>query len=236
MSSPSNGVAAVVVAAMAEELAPYLEQAGSVAATHRLGHADVHEVSLLGTEVLLVRSGIGLVNAAAATGAVLATRRPAAVVSTGSAGGTSTRVGIGSVAVGDSYAYTGVDASAFGYESGQVPGMPPRFSGDEDLVHRAAALEGVVVGRIVSGDTFVDGERLAPIRRAHPEAIATDMESTAIAQVAYAFTVPFVSVRGISDMCGPLAADEHPATVGSVSTRACEVVLALLGVRTAGAR
>lgn len=231
-----SGVAAVVVAAMAEELAPYLERAETVGPTRRLGQAEVHEARLLGTEVLLVRSGIGLVNAAAATGAVLATTRPAAVVSTGSAGGTSTRVGVGSVAVGDSYAYTGVDATAFGYEPGQVPGMPVRFAGDEELVRRAAALEGVVVGRIVSGDTFVDGERLAPIRRAHPEAIATDMESTAIAQVAYGFAVPFVSVRGISDMCGPLAADQHPATVGAVSARACEVVLGMLDARTASAR
>lgn len=220
--------AVVVLAAMDEELAPYLERAESLEAPRTLGRAEVRTGRLAGTDVVLVRSGIGLVNAGAAAAAVLATTPAGLVVSTGSAGGTSPRVHVGDVAVGESYAYTGVDATAFGYAPGQVPGMPATFDGAADAVTRVRDLPGVVVGRIVSGDTFVDADRLAPLRERHPDAVATDMESAAVAQVCLSYGVPFVSVRGISDMCGPLAADEHPQTVETVSARACDVVTTLL--------
>ncbi len=56
-------------------------------------------------------------------------------------------------------------------------------------------------GLIVSGDAFINGSvNLAKIRHNFPQAIAVEMEATAIAHVCHNFSVPFVVVRAISDV------------------------------------
>ncbi len=224
----SGGRPAVVVVAMDEEAQPFLARAESQAAEEVVGGARVRALHLAGREVLLVTAGIGLVNAAAA-GAVLASgMKPDVLVSSGSAGGLGGQVGVGDVVVGSSYAYARADARAFGYVMGQVPGMPATFPADERLVHAAQAAAGgrtVHVGEVVSGDTFVDGPLVDELRRDFPGALSTDMESTALAHTAHLFGVPFVSVRGISDLCGATEFAQH---VDDAAERAADVVVGLL--------
>ena len=64
------------------------------------------------------------------------------------------------------------------------------------------------------------------MRADFPDALSNDMESTAVAQTAAAFGAPFVSVRGISDLCGPVTGyAEH---VDDAADRSASVVVALL--------
>ncbi|STV79756.1 5'-methylthioadenosine nucleosidase [Klebsiella michiganensis] len=54
---------------------------------------------------------------------------------------------------------------------------------------------------IVSGDAFINGSiGLAKIRHNFPQAVAVEMEATAIAHVCHNYGVPFVVVRAISDV------------------------------------
>ncbi|MGS9273001.1 5'-methylthioadenosine/S-adenosylhomocysteine nucleosidase, partial [Salmonella enterica subsp. enterica serovar Infantis] len=56
-------------------------------------------------------------------------------------------------------------------------------------------------GLIVSGDAFINGSvGLAKIRHNYPDAVAVEMEATAIAHVCNNFNVPFVVLRAISDV------------------------------------
>lgn len=222
-------VRAVIIAAMASELAPFESRSELQGESVELGQAQLQLAHLAGHQVLLVRSGIGLVNAAAATVLALDRVAPGLVLSVGSAGGFVDRVPVGEVAVGTEHRYHQADATAFGYVFGQVPGMPQAYPADPDALARVAELPGVVLGPHVSGDMFVAGTLLDRVRAAFPEAVATEMEATAIAQVAYSAGVGFVSVRGISDLCGVDAAADHEATVTAVSTAAAEVVLRILG-------
>lgn len=235
-----ESVDAIILGAMDEEVAPFLAlaaESGDVPEPHEVGRARLWRLALNGRDVLLVRSGIGTVNAAAATVIALHEAAPAAILSTGSAGGLGGKCHVGDVVIGASCTYSAADARAFGYELGQVPGMPVDYPGDADLLERAASADltdiiagaNVVTGQVVSGDVFVDGDRLPPLRAAFPDAAATDMESAAIAQVAYSFGVPFLTARGISDLCGPDAGTEHPQTVDAVSAVAARTVLAALG-------
>jgi adenosylhomocysteine nucleosidase len=82
---------------------------------------------------------------------------------------------------------------------------------------------------MVSGDSFVTAVNVAEVRAAFPAALSTDMESTAIAQVCHSHGVPFVSVRGISDLCGPAADQDFHMAVEEVAARAADVVLDVLG-------
>ena len=135
---------------------------------------------------------------------------------------------VGNVVVGSHYAYTKADARVFGYAIGQVPGMPVVFAADDHLVTAARAAAGqytVHVGDVVSGDAFVAGPLVDEVRRDFPDALSTDMESTALAHTAHLFGMPFVSVRGISDLCGAAEFTDH---VDDAADRAAAVVTGLL--------
>ena len=222
----SGGVAIFV--AMDEEAEPFVTRAESTGDAAEVGGALVRPLRFAGRDVLLVRTGIGLVNAATAGAVVAATRRPDALISAGSAGGLGAGVRVGDVVAGLSYAYARADARAFGYVMGQVPGMPAAYAADHRLVGAARAYTGALsvhVGEVVSGDTFVDGPLVDEVRRDFPAALSTDMESTALAHTALLFGLPFVSVRGISDLCGVVEFAEH---VDDAADRAAEVVAGLL--------
>lgn len=244
--------------AMPDEAEPFLARADDVGPETTLGHAVLRRVEFAGTPVLLVRSGIGLVNAASAATAALLTSAPRGrrvpaepgdelgdepgqaqvpvLVSAGSAGGLGADVRVGDVVVGTRYTYTDADARAFGYERGQVPGMPEAYDGDPALV--AATTAGPVAmggreltvrtGLVLSGDSFVDANLVDRVRGTFEGALTVDMESTALAQVAHSHGVPFVSVRGVSDLCGPVAGDDFLTHVDDAAERSATVVAAVL--------
>ena len=65
-------------------------------------------------ELVLVRSGIGLVAAASALATALTRLAPAVVLSAGTTGGLGREVAVGDVCVSTTLAYTDADATAFG--------------------------------------------------------------------------------------------------------------------------
>ncbi|WP_194948881.1 5'-methylthioadenosine/S-adenosylhomocysteine nucleosidase [Actinomyces trachealis] len=251
-------VTAVVVVAMPEEAAPFVEVLepleGAPALPGLPGPGGVVSLSLPGRaggarasshagprELVLVRSGIGLVNAASALATVLVTVRPELVISAGTTGGLGRQVEVGDVCISDTLSYTDADATAFGYARGQVPGMPVLYAGDSDaldlLAARAGALHTATAssgqarlhrGLMLAGQSFVTAENVADAREVFPAALSTDMESTALAQVAAGAGVPFVSVRGVSDLCGPEAGQEFHIGVEEAAARSATMVLALL--------
>lgn len=230
----------VIICAMDEETAAFDEFLTDVtdvavplsSATARRGQLAVGVENSVDT--VLVTSNIGLVAAASAATWAIATFSPAAVISAGTGGGLPADISVGDIAVAESCTYGTADATEFGYERGQVPRQPVRFPSSPDLV--AAAVEGIPgstsgalrVGRILSGDTFVTARNVADTREAFPDAVATDMESCAISQTAGAFGVPFISVRGISDLCGPSAGQDFHMGVEEAAARSRDAVLALL--------
>lgn len=229
---------AVVVVAMPVEADAFVAVADEAGApVEAPGGSEQRVLTLAGRRVLLVRGGIGLVNAASAASVALSTQPARLLVSGGSAGGLGLGVRVGDVVVGADHVHTGADARAFGYALGQVPGMPATYPADATVRTIALATAGtlapwahapsevrVLDGDVVSGDVFVDAERVAGVRAAFPQALATDMESAALAQVAHRFGVPFLSVRGISDLCSPVEAGEFATHVDDAADRSAVVV------------
>lgn len=160
-------------------------------------------------DVILLRSGIGKVNAAMSTSILLERYKPEYVINTGSAGGYNPSLDVGDVVISSEVRHHDVDVTAFGYEYGQVPQLPPAFEADKRLVEIAeeAAKEinqaQVVKGLIATGDSFMnDPKRVEDIQDKFPGLQAVEMEGAAIAQVAYQFGVPFVVIRSLSDIAG----------------------------------
>ncbi|MCP3425056.1 5'-methylthioadenosine/S-adenosylhomocysteine nucleosidase [Rothia sp. AR01] len=227
----------VVQCAMDEEVAPFLERTEALGEPFDFGRARFHPRVHEGRALLVVRSGIGLVNAAGAATSALAAAEPRALISAGSAGGLRADVEVGDLAIGESYTYTDADATAFGYERGQVPGMPERYRAAPALLEAARALEPEggrhLVGQMLAGGSFVTAANVKDTREAFPDAVSTDMETTAIAQVADSTGVDFLSLRGISDLCGPRADQDFHMAVEVVAARSAAAALAVIAASRA---
>ena len=80
--------------------------------------------TLNGVDVIVLKSGIGKVNAAMSTTILLEKFKPDYVINTGSAGGYHEELNVGDVVISTEVRHHDVDVTIFGYEYGQVPQLP----------------------------------------------------------------------------------------------------------------
>jgi len=174
--------------------------------TLTLAGCEIYTGTLNSVEVALLKSGIGKVAAALGTTLLLQLCKPDVVINTGSAGGLAPTLKVGDIVVSDEVRYHDADVTAFGYEPGQMASCPAAFVADDKLIAAAEMVIkqldlNAVRGLVVSGDAFINGAApLERIRTTFPQAIAVEMEATAIGHVCHQFKVPFVVVRAISDV------------------------------------
>ena len=218
----------VIQAAMAEEIDSILNLSEHTPAWE-YGNATAWSGQIGEHQVTFVRSGIGLVNAAVATTAVCQRVEPDLIIAAGTCGGLGNEVHVGDQIVGDTHVYNGADATLFGYALGQIPGMPPTYAGAPRVLSAVSRLEQAgtatqktVVGQVLSGDSFIEHTSVTRIRALFPQAIATDMESCAIAQAATSLGIPFASVRTVSDMCNWTQAEAEAADSEFISLQATQ--------------
>lgn len=191
--------------------------------------------TLKGIDVVLLKSGIGKVNAAMSTTILLEKFKPDAVINTGSAGGYATELNVGDVVISSEVRHHDVDATVFGYEYGQVPQMPAAYKADEKLVNAAkdAAKEitgiQVVEGLIATGDSFMnDPVRVDFIRDKFKYLHAVEMEAAAVAQVAYQFGTPFVVIRSLSDIAGKESGVSFEKFLETAAVHSSELVVKMV--------
>ena len=170
-----------------------------------LRHIHFVEGKLNGQEIVLMKSGMGKVNSAAATVEMINNFHPTRIINTGIAGALDKSLGVMDVVIAQQTTYH--DAwYGEGNIYGQVQDLPARYAGDKTLLMAAQHLKTelrVHFGLTVSGDLFVTKlEELQRIKQLFPEALAVDMESNSIAQICYLYNTPFLSVRLISDTPG----------------------------------
>ena len=222
-------IRAIVIAAQDEEIQPVLEQLAALAtkpAKLACPVAAAWVAASTSGNILILRTGIGLVATANALGWAMARFTPKLVVSTGSAGGLAKDIQVGDVVVGTTYSYGTADATAFGYVRGQIPGQPEFFTGATDLIDRCS--KDLRRGLMLSGDSFVTAANVGMTREHFPEALTTDMETTAAAQVCHAWNVPFVSIRCVSDLCGPEADQDYHIGLDFASAASAKAAIDLL--------
>jgi adenosylhomocysteine nucleosidase len=146
------------------------------------------------------------------------------------------------VVISDELRHHDVDAVVFGYELGQVPGMPAAYPADKRLREIArgaiAALGEVNVreGMIATGDAFMaDPDRVAATRAQFPSMLAVEMEGAAIAQTCYLYDCPFVVIRALSDIPGSgdnhLSFEQFLDIAADHSSRMVDQMLLTLGQR-----
>lgn len=171
-----------------------------------------------GKDVVVVRSGIGKVNAAVCTQILVDDFGADCVINTGIAGSLKAKIDIGDVVVSSDVLHHDMDATGFGYPKGQIPRMDTlSFKADERLVELASEAcavavpeIGVHVGRVVSGDQFISDKNVKEEIVKNFDGYCTEMEGAAIAQTAYLNKIPFVILRAISDKADDSATMDYP--------------------------
>lgn len=168
---------------------------------------DFYEGILAGKKVVVVRSGIGKVNAGICTQILADVFSVDAIINTGIAGSLNKNINIGDIVLSTDVVQHDMDATGFGYRKGQIPQMPVFFFNADDNLRRLAAEVckevnpdiQVFEGRIASGDQFVCDQDVKNRIVSEFSAYATEMEGAAIGQAAYLNEIPFLVVRAISD-------------------------------------
>lgn len=164
-------------------------------------------------DVVLWQCGIGKVNAAIGTMRLVEQHHPDCILSTGLAGGIDQSMRVMDVLVASETMYHDVWCGE-GNVLGQVQGLPARFPANGSMLDFARRLsssgqsERVVEGLLCTGDRFItDRSEQSAIKHNFPQALAVDMESTAIAHTCHCLNVPFLTIRVISDTPGHT--DDH---------------------------
>ncbi|GFR35036.1 5'-methylthioadenosine/adenosylhomocysteine nucleosidase [Thermobrachium celere] len=205
-----------IIGAMDEEVIK-IKESMEVERIEKKANMEFYMGKFLGKEVVVVRSGIGKVNAAVCTQILIDDFNVDAVINTGIAGGVYSEINVGDVVVSTDLVHHDFDTTAFGYEVGQIPRMEVySFKADEKLIdiaiRSAEALKDFKVysGRIISGDQFINSREKISYFREKFNAYAVEMEGAAIAHVCYLNNVPFVVIRSISDKADGSAHVDYP--------------------------
>lgn len=194
-----------IIGAMDEEIALLLKDLEDASSFSRAS-MEFRRGKLYGKEVVLVRSGIGKVNAAICTQILVDLFNVDIIINVGVAGGVGEKVEPGDVVIASSLLQHDVDATAFGYEIGKIPRMEVLdFKCDEGLIKlsleasRTASSHKCYVGKIATGDQFIASTQKISWIHSTFDAIACEMEGGSIAQACYLNHKPFVVIRSISD-------------------------------------
>lgn len=168
-----------------------------------INNVTFHRGGIGDHEIVAMQCGIGKVNAAVGALTMIENFHPALIINTGVAGGAGGGAGILDVVVGERVAYHDTYCGP-GTQWGEAAGCPRYFCPPASLLSLPQLSDNKVKkGLICSGDIFVSRpEEVARIKEIHPDVMAVDMESAAIAQVCHLKNVPFLCARVISDTPG----------------------------------
>ena len=170
----------------------------------KINHLDFVEGTFSDKKIVMMRSGMGKVNAAVATVEMITLFHPDVIINTGIAGCIDKNLSVMDMVAGQKVVYHDVWCGEGEY--GQVQGLPLYFNGDSQLLKKIASVKSDIkihLGTITSGDMFVAKvEELQAIKEKFPDGLAVDMESGAIAQVCYLYKIPYLALRIISDTPG----------------------------------
>lgn len=195
-----------IIGAMEEEVAK-LKENMQIQGTSVIAGMEFCQGICEGQNVVIVRSGIGKVNAAVCTQILCDVFKVNAIINTGVAGSLKNEINIGDIVLSEDALQHDMDATGFGYDPGVIPRMEESiFKGDETLLKLAQKVcqevnpdIQVFRGRVVSGDQFISDHDVKQRIVNSFGGFCTEMEGAAIAQTAWLNKIPYLVIRAISD-------------------------------------
>lgn len=222
-----------IIGAMDLEVDALKETMTGVTVVTRAG-MDFYDGRLCGTDAVVVRCGIGKVNAALCVQILADLFHVSHVINTGIAGSLNAKLDIGDILVSTDAIHHDMDVTIFGYAPGQVPGLQREFTADEKLADLAVALCGQVnpgikamKGRVVSGDQFISNAEIKKRLIGEFAGDCAEMEGASIAHGASLNGIPFVIIRAISDKADGSAEMDYPTFERQAAIHSARLVEAI---------
>lgn len=195
-----------IIGAMDPEVVS-LKEAANISKTTAIAGMEFCEGTLGGKPVVIVKCGMGKVNAGICAQTLIHDFGCTRIINTGVAGSLDNQIDIGDIVVSEDAVQHDFDVEVIGFARGEIPytGLYA-FPADEAL--RAAAVEAVHAsapeidvfeGRVCSGDQFIYRKEQKETILSNFGGLCCEMEGAAIAQACYLNDTPFVVIRAISD-------------------------------------
>lgn len=160
-----------------------------------------------GTEAVVVKCGMGKVNAGICAHTLINRYGVSEVINTGVGGSLDNRIDIGDIVVSTDAVQHDFDVRVIGFQRGEIPytGLYA-FPADPSLIEAAvkavrdtAPEVKVFEGRVCSGDQFIASSEQKKAIIDNFGGLCCEMEGAAIAQTCYLNQTPYVIIRAISD-------------------------------------
>lgn len=157
---------------------------------------------------VIVKSGVGKVNAARTTQILIDNFELEFVINTGVAGAINHLLNIGDVVIAKHVVQHDFDITAFGHSKGYITGVGEKIISNRELVEEfekmlkniEERIYNIKIGIVASGDIFCTQIDMKNKINAKFNADVVDMECASVGQVCYLDNIPFISVRCISDI------------------------------------
>ena len=197
-----------IIGAMDEEVARLKEMISGLHIVQRAG-MEFYKGQISEKDVVVVKCGVGKVNAAMCTQSMIDLFSVDAIINTGIAGSLDADIDIGDIVIATDTVEHDMDVAALGYAPGIIPDTEISvFKTDTELLETAqASVEAakldvkVFTGRVVSGDQFISS-------REKKKWLVS--EGASIGHVAVLNRVPYLVVRAISDKADDSAEMDYP--------------------------
>lgn len=157
-------------------------------------------------EIVLVKCGVGKVNAARTTQLLIDNFDIKYVINVGTAGSLNENIEIGDVVIGEKLVQHDFDITAGGHEKGYITDTGRYFYSNKDLIEKTKKVIdnmnenfNAFIGTIATGDIFVQDIKVKDIIKKEFDADCAEMEGASIAQVCTLDKIPFIVIRAISD-------------------------------------
>lgn len=195
-----------IIAAMQEELDEILIIMNQISEKN-IYDITFYEGKINQRNIVVVKCGVGKVNAARTTQILIDRFNVKYVINLGSAGALNPDLNIGDIVIGEKLIQHDFDITAFNHKKGYITGVGDYIPCDNKLIKKFETVANnlnnkeykVITGIIASGDIFCTEIKMKEKIYSKFNADCVEMEGAAIAQVCYLDNVPFIVVRSISD-------------------------------------
>lgn len=194
-----------IIAALNEEIEAIKELMNDIS------ESEIYELKFIKgkinqKDVVLVKCGVGKVNAARITQILINNFEISYIINVGTAGGINEKIEIGDLVVAEKLVQHDFDITAAGHEKGYITDIGKYFYSDKMLIEKTKiTIEKInenfnaFIGTIATGDIFVQDIEVKDRIKKEFNADCVEMEGAAIAQVCLLNNIPFIVIRAISD-------------------------------------
>ena len=224
-----------IIGAMESEVAALMEAVENPQKTNIAG-MEFCEGTLDGEDVVIVKCGVGKINAGTCAQTLITNFGVDSIINTGVAGSLDASIDIGDIVVSTDAVQYDFDLTPLGYAPGQLYGADSAsLPADETMRQSAVSAVGecapevqVFEGRICTGDQFVASPEQKESIVEEFGGLCCEMEGGAIAQICCQNNIPFVIIRAISDKADGSAEMDYPVFEKEAAARCAEITLYMI--------